>query len=284
MTLTSAGPHGSPAVVDATKTDIRAVGVVIPARNEEATILACLTSVLVALDAVADDVPAAVCVVLDRCDDGTEQIVADALAAGARTNRSVDVLVNDDDVTVGELRDRGMRRVLARLAPVDPAACWLLSTDADTTVPMGWATQHLARAERGEAAVAGMVDLDGWEDTTVLSPAAREAYLRLIGPGAMSGPGGEHDNVYAANLGIRGDVYLEVGGFPRIAPGEEHALLARLRRTDHLVSSPTELRVRTSARQNGRASGGLADLLGTFNRRHPVGPDQPPATGTVATG
>lgn len=266
MTLTSAGPHGRLVVVPSTTTDIRAIGVVIPARNEEATILACLTSVLVALDAVAADVAGAVCVVLDRCDDGTEQIVVDALAAGARANRSVDVLVNDDDVTVGELRDRGMRRVLARWAPEDPAACWLLSTDADTTVPTGWATDHLARAGRGVAAVAGMVDLAGWDDPDALSPAAREAYLRLIGSGAVPRPGGEHDNVYAANLGIRGDVYLEVGGFPRIAPGEEHALLARLRRTEHVLSSPTDLRVRTSARQKGRAIGGLADLLAVLNR------------------
>jgi hypothetical protein len=47
----------------------------------------------------------------------------------------------------------------------------------------------------------------------------------------------------------------------RVTSGEEHALLALLRRHGHRVLSPTDVHARTSARLHGRARGGLADLL-----------------------
>jgi hypothetical protein len=60
---------------------------------------------------------------------------------------------------------------------------------------------------------------------------------------------------------VRGSAFQRVGGFPPVACGEEHALLVRLRGAGLRVVSPTGVRARTSARRDGRASGGLADLL-----------------------
>ncbi|HWM60142.1 MAG TPA: hypothetical protein VNO83_20115 [Pseudonocardia sp.] len=59
---------------------------------------------------------------------------------------------------------------------------------------------------------------------------------------------------------MRAAAYARIGGFPAVTSGEEHALLALLRRYGHRVLSPTDVRARTSAR-HGRARGGLADLL-----------------------
>jgi hypothetical protein len=46
-----------------------------------------------------------------------------------------------------------------------------------------------------------------------------------------------------------------------VVSGEEHALLARLRRAGRPVLVADDVRARTSARVHGRARGGLADLL-----------------------
>ncbi|WP_181780584.1 glycosyltransferase family 2 protein [Pseudonocardia pini] len=73
--------------------------------------------------------------------------------------------------------------------------------------------------------------------------------------------GSDVEHVYAANLGVRGEAFRQVGGFPAVVHGEEHALLARLRAHGFRVVVAPDVRVRTSSRTRGRATGGLADLL-----------------------
>jgi hypothetical protein len=67
--------------------------------------------------------------------------------------------------------------------------------------------------------------------------------------------------VYGANLGVRADAYLAVGGFGAVATGEDHHLWRRLGQAGYRRSYAAESTVRTSARRHGRAPGGLADLL-----------------------
>jgi hypothetical protein len=67
--------------------------------------------------------------------------------------------------------------------------------------------------------------------------------------------------VYGANLGVRADAYLAVGGFPPVGAGEDAALWRALAAAGLPTASPTSVRVRTSGRLHGRARGGLADLL-----------------------
>lgn len=219
------------------------VGVVVPARDEEARIGACLEAVAAAVRRAGR--PTAVCVVADRCRDRTAEV---ARAAG------VDVLVNDRPLTIGDVRNLGFRRVTARLGGVTERT-WLLGTDADTVVPPTWIADHLRYAEAGATAVAGAVDLD---DPHLLPADALARYTRLV---AARVAGRWHGHAYAANLGVRADAFLRVGGYPGVPSGEEHALLARLRHAGHRVLCPTDVRARTSARTTGRARGGLADLL-----------------------
>jgi hypothetical protein len=163
--------------------------------------------------------------------------------------------------------------LLARLASVPASRTWLLSTDADSTVPPSWVVNHLRFAESGSDAVAGTVGLDA---TGRLDPSVLRRYARVVDAGfetAGSGCGdaGGHRHAYAANLGVRASAYLDVGGFPPVASGEDHALLHRLRRAGYWIARPTDLRVRTSARLDGRARGGLADLLGRLHTGPPAG-------------
>lgn len=247
------------------------VGVVVPARDEEARIVRCLAGVLAALERLPGSVDRAVCVVLDRCTDATAALAA---RVAADTHVPVDLVVNNWPTTVGVLRHRGMLQVLDRLARNPPDRTWLLSTDADTVAEPGWVLDHLRHAQAGAHAVAGLADLD---DERLLSPPARRAYARLLAAGHRSDG---HDHVYGANLGVRADAYLAAGGFPSLSHGEDHGLSARLRATGHRVVTATDVRVATSARLRGRATGGLADLLSSLHEDRE--PDVLPGSGPAA--
>jgi cellulose synthase/poly-beta-1,6-N-acetylglucosamine synthase-like glycosyltransferase len=223
----------------------RAVAVVVPARDEEALVEACLASVLAALDAVA--VPSVVVLVAHRCTDRTAERAAAVLGG-----RGV-VVADGSDHVVGARR-HGMDCALRHFAGTDRRALWLLSTDADTCVPPGWVADTLGWAADGAAAVAGTAELDAWRG----SATGLERYRRLV---AERITGATHRHAYAANLAVRADAYLGVGGWPRVRHGEDHALLAALDTAGWPVHRPAGHVVVTSGRRVARASDGLADLL-----------------------
>lgn len=274
---------------------VSAVGVVVPARDEQDRIGRCLTSLRRALAEVPDGVTTAVAVVLDRCTDDTPQRVASLVAdwpeaavlivppagrpAGAREVATIAaagpvVTAAPGGRGVGALRDLGLRVLLDRLAGHPAAGTWLLSTDADTTVPPDWVRAHLRYAAEGVHAVAGLADLT---TTDHLATGALWRYRAIVEHGLH---GLTHRHVYGANLGVRADSYLAVGGFPPDGPGEDHGLWQRLAVAGYRTAQPVGIRVRTSARLRGRADGGLAGLLHALHLDdRPVGPPVPPRTG-----
>jgi hypothetical protein len=236
---------------------IQAVGVVVPAHNEEAHIERCLRGLVLALEQLPRETARAVCLVLDRCADRTaERVFAELDRLSTRgTVLSVEIVSYDEPATIGALRDTGLRRTLRLLDGHPLAATWLVSTDADTTVGRSWVLDHLRYAEKGADAVVGMAELD---DLASLGPHSGRRYARILAAGVH---GDRHTHVYGANLGVRANAYLAVDGFPPSDSGEDHRLCERLRVAGHHVVSPTDVRVRTSSRRHGRASGGLAELL-----------------------
>jgi len=236
---------------------IDAVAVVVPARDEQDHILACLTSLRMSVNRLPVNITALVTVVLDRCTDRTPERVA-ALLDGWPQAEAIQATMGQGS-GVGALRDLGLRHALGHLAGYPADRTWLLSTDADTTVPTDWASHHVRLADAGAHGVAGLAEL---ADDTSLSPKALRSYHRLIADGLH---GTRHDHVYAANLGCRADAYLATGGFPAHGPGEDHGLWNRLRTAGYHLEQPTTLHVSTSARLHGRASHGLADLLHTLH-------------------
>ncbi|GAA1395514.1 hypothetical protein GCM10009613_45320 [Pseudonocardia kongjuensis] len=229
---------------------VEAVGVLVPAHDEAATVGACVRSVLTALDAVPGLRVRALCVLADRCSDGTADRARDAIArhpAGARVRHAVlETRPGEPAAPVGATRGRAADAVLGLLGPsgTGPGRTWLLSTDADCTVRPGWVRGHLLRADAGADAVIGgvVLDLPGYP----------------VPPGEPPPP---DRPVYAANLGVRATAYTGVGGFPEIDCGEDHGIVARLRAGGYRVLPGPVGDVRTSARTTGRARGGLADLL-----------------------
>ncbi|WP_409484742.1 glycosyltransferase [Arsenicicoccus dermatophilus] len=234
--------------------------VVVPAHDEEHRLpiaLAALDHAMAQALSAGEVDRAEVVVVAHRCTDATAQV-----ARRHRWSAGVTALVVADSgsATVGEVRDHGVRSALGRGRALGlPSDTWLLSTDADSEVPADWVRGLLAVARTQQAqAVAGLVELVDWQ----ASPAARRAYQRIVEAG-VTGPD-THTHAYAANLAVRLDAYLAVGGFPAVAHGEEASLLAALVAAGRPIASTRGCVVRTSGRMPGRAAAGLGHLLQTL--------------------
>jgi cellulose synthase/poly-beta-1,6-N-acetylglucosamine synthase-like glycosyltransferase len=223
---------------------IRDVAVIVPAANEEQRIARCLTSIDVAARHLSQRDPglrARVIVTLDGCHDATAAICA--TFPGVTT-------VTTTGRNVGAARRAGTQAALSRRA--GPACeLWLASTDADSAVPAGWLTAMVAAAGRGADLVLGTV-LPGPD----LSPAVRAQWL------ARHHLRDGHPHVHGANLGIRADAYLALGGWPPLVTGEDTDLARRAAAAGWLsISRTAAIPVVTSVRRTGRAPRGFSSYL-----------------------
>jgi cellulose synthase/poly-beta-1,6-N-acetylglucosamine synthase-like glycosyltransferase len=220
------------------------IGVIVPAQNEEAAIKCCIERII----AAADHSRAAslwIVVVADACSDATAQIARRELGTFGR-------VLECNVRSAGTARRLGVEAVLEHFRGVDAHSIWLANTDADTSVPVDWIDIHLAFADDGVTGVAGIVQLktDGCAK-------AHEIYSRTY----HIRSDGTHTHVHGANIAVRADAYLDVGGWRDLALSEDHCLWRRLRSRGWRVSSPVRSVVLTSARLVGRARGGFADTL-----------------------
>jgi len=238
--------RGSSVTLRGDRTEPADVVVAVPARDEQSRLGACLESIRVAARAaLASGAAGRVQVVVgaNRCTDATVA-VAESFLERRPVLRGL-VLRDDVSATVGEVRRTAVQTAVRSL-PRDPGTTWVFSTDADSTVPRAWITDTLRQArETGAVAVAGLVDLDSWH----AGAHARLAYARIISAGVRAGG---HDHVYGANLAVRLDAYVAVGGFEAVPVGEDRALVERLRAAGWVVLASVEPVVRTSARMPGR--------------------------------
>ena len=235
---------------------IRAVGVIVPAHNEQDLLPACLTRVRRAARALRG-LPVHVVVVADACRDLT--------AEAARRGRASVVTISAR--SAGAARAAGAREILHRTGHLDPARVWLATTDADTLVPVGWLRQQVRYASGGWDAIVGTIRVADWSG---YSPATRSVFHDLYerghegtdeaGPSAEGGDA-RHPHVHGANLGFRASAYLRAGGFPDLATAEDKALVTALAATGGRVLRTRALPVVTSARRDSRAPHGFGDYL-----------------------
>jgi glycosyltransferase involved in cell wall biosynthesis len=235
---------------------IEAVGVVVPAHDEEKLLPACLLALRRAADRVSTQVR--LLVMADSCTDRT---VAVAREAGVR-------VVGIGARNVGAARATGMMELLRTMPGLPPAAVWLATTDADTVVPADWLRRQLGYANQGWDVVLGTVTVADWSEHPQHTPTAFTARYSF---------GGEpHPHVHGANLGIRASAYLAAGGFRALRTAEDHALLAAATKAGCSVLRAGDIAVQTSARRHARAPDGFSHLLRTLpplpERREPGPP------------
>jgi cellulose synthase/poly-beta-1,6-N-acetylglucosamine synthase-like glycosyltransferase len=218
--------------------------VAVPARDEADTVADCLASIDAA--AASAGVPILVVVAADSCTDNTVAR-ARAMAAGFIAL----------EVISGSWAGAGAARAAAVTTGLNltrgvAESIWIANTDADTVVPEGWFVEQLRLASHFDA-VAGVVDLDPLATCPHLLNRFRSTYQL---------DGGTHRHVHGANLGVRCDAYLDVGGWcPNTLVGEDHRLWNRLKAQGHDVIQCTHVRVTTSARVRSRVEGGFATDL-----------------------
>jgi cellulose synthase/poly-beta-1,6-N-acetylglucosamine synthase-like glycosyltransferase len=233
------------------------VVVVVPARDEEDLVATTLWHIVRSVEHARRHglVRAArIELVAHRCTDRTVDRARHVLSAVPFAH----VTRDDTAETVGRVRHAAARRGLGRLG--GPAhSTWVLSTDADSRVGTSWVADVVDQGRRADAvAVVGLAPLDTWTG----SPAGAAAYTRVLDLKMRSERGHhQHDHVYGANLAVRADAYLDVGGFPDVRLGEDQALVDALAARGHRVLRTASIRVTTSGRHDGRADGGLADHL-----------------------
>ena len=234
------------------------IGVVVPARDEEELLPACLAALAGAARAPElAGTAVEVVVVADGCTDGT---VAVARAAGVTVLEGARSAGASATGNVGQARHRGARRLLATAArarvPADRV--WLASTDADSRVPADWLAVHRSAADSGADAFVGTVGIDDW---TGFTPEAVAAFDAAYDAWRAGGAGAVHPHVHGANLGVRGSAYTRAGGFPPLPVSEDHGLVDALVLGGAGVLRSPLSPVLTSSRRVARSRGGLGTDL-----------------------
>jgi glycosyltransferase involved in cell wall biosynthesis len=236
--------------VDSSMKTLWHVSVLIPARNEEELLPRCLASVRRAIEPLTGLATADVVVAADQCTDRT------ALIAEAELG-NLGAVIRVNVGAAGGARGLAAKAALDRLR-LPPCRCWLANTDADSIVPAGWLVDQLRLAVSGVEAFAGTVNIDSFEQHGPEVPARFRASYVI-------GADGSHSHVHGANLGVRADAYIDVGGWANLETAEDHDLWKRLRGMGKRTISTSHIEVVTSGRRHGRAPNGFADCLASHN-------------------
>ncbi len=228
-----------------------AIGVIVPAHNEQDLLPSCLASLRRAARALPGTAVHLI-VVADACQDRTAEV---ARRGGAS-------VVTLSARSAGAARAAGAREVLRRTGQLDPARVWLATTDADTLVPAYWLRQQACYAGQGWDAMVGTIRVADWSSYPAGTRSLfRERYERDEREQPYDGGGNQHTHVHGANLGFRASAYLRAGGFPALATAEDHALVEALTAAGSRVLRTRALPVVTSARRESRAPDGFSQYL-----------------------
>jgi Glycosyl transferase family 2 len=236
-------------------------GVVIPVHDEERLIPQSLEALDRAMAAVADvNVDVGIAIILDRCSDGSGELVEQWRRRTTRRDASRMVGVLETDAgNVGQARKLGCRFLLQGWSDVAPSSIWLATTDADSEVPQDWISSQLkARVEGGQVWV-GAVSVCDWSERT---PGTEEAWRRQYEA--------EYLPIHGANLGIAAGTYLAAGGFEALSTGEDRDLFDRAVTLGAVVRRDSVAPVVTSSRLKARAPHGFAHALSSLERAIPT--------------
>jgi glycosyltransferase involved in cell wall biosynthesis len=220
---------------------IEEIAVVVPSRNEQDHLPACIAALRRARARVAGFVDVRVVLVLDDCTDGSERI-----AAAANDLEIIRIAARN----VGTARRAGVDHALARSSH-SLRNIWIANTDADSLVPETWLTIMHEQARRRAQLVLGMV-----VPTPGLTPSQQHMWR------SHHASVEEHPHVHGANFGIRADVYRALDGWPEVPTGEDEQLARLAAQTAGArIVRTARHPVRTSSRMYARAPSGFAGYL-----------------------
>jgi cellulose synthase/poly-beta-1,6-N-acetylglucosamine synthase-like glycosyltransferase len=255
----------------------RRIAVAVPARNEAERLGACLER-LTTLERDDRVRSLAVVVLANNCEDATVEAAESIAEAWPGTVRVRSVTLGAGRANAGWARRLALDAAAEHLqSPHDV----LMSTDADTWPAPDWVRRTLDHLDRGWDAVAGLARLDPGEVRRLPAGYRRrfaqirryQASLdRLKAARDASEPWPRHFYEGGASMALTLSAYRAIGGAPTPSVGEDKALFDAVRRAGGRVRHPTDVRVVTSARLQGRASGGASDTLARWGEQPAAAP------------
>jgi glucosyl-3-phosphoglycerate synthase len=245
--------------------------VVVPARDEESVIGACLRAL--AEQTVGREAFETI-LVLDQCGDATGA-VAEAAASSLELRLRT---LEGPGCGAGAARRLGMELAAERLLDAGLPDGLIACTDADSSPAPDWLERQLGHARSGARAIAGLIELEPAElhrlPAGVRRRRERDARERLTRV-RRSDPAAAHHHFAGASIGITAAAYRSVGGLEPVAALEDATFADRLEHHGVPILRAADVRVRTSARAKGRAFRGLSvDLevsLWAEHRKYPAG-------------
>ncbi|MBP0495842.1 glycosyltransferase [Pararoseomonas indoligenes] len=241
-----------------------ALVVCIPARNEAER----LPRLLRALAAQEGPAPLRVLVLANNCTDGTAE-AARREAAPSLELRVEEAVLPPDRSHAGGARGLAMGRGAAWLREAGATDGVLLSTDADSEPPPHWVAANLAAIAAGAEAVGGAIRIapepgaavPDWLQAAQARVAryweAVRALAHAIDPLPYDPPP-RHGDHTGASLAVTLAAFEAAGGVPAIPTGEDNALVTAIERNGGRLRHPPDVWIAVSAREDGRATGGMA--------------------------
>lgn len=250
------------------------VAIVIPARNEETRIQACLGAIADAIDRTPATVGVILCV--NDTQDATTRKASTILRMRGVHHLILDLHFAPGTGGVGRARDLGCR-MSQRIAG---APSVLMTTDADSRVDPDWITANLAELE-GADIVFGAIVPDPDELQDIWPQLARHgsieheyAYAAVCLVNRLDpvpcDPDPQHRTPAGASIAVTAAALEQLGGIPWAAVSEDRMLALRAEALDLRIRYASRPKVMTSCRLTGRAEGGMATTL-----RERCGTDDP---------
>lgn len=231
--------------------------VVIPARDEERRIGACLEALAQQTLIGRGRDRFETIVVLDHCHDRTASVVRETAAALGLPVTTI----NGPGTGAGAARRTGMDAACARLMEAGRPLGLIACTDADSRPAPDWLERQLAHVAAGARAIAGLIELDD-DEAGELPPGVRERREREAGARLRrvrrSEPDAGHHHFAGASLGVTAATYRQVGGIEPLTALEDAGFAARLAEHNVAILRASDVRVKTSARADGRVRRGLS--------------------------
>lgn len=221
--------------------------VILPARNEENRIAACLHALADALEGIEQR--AGVILLVSNSSDHTALVGGTVLAARNIPGLVFDLHLDHEIDQLGRIRELGMKAALR--IPRGPR--FLLTTDADGQVSPSWLTANLAELERADIVFGEVLpDPDEpkrREPVSDIDELARRHCLRLaVRLAALldplpHDPESAHHTHSGASIALTAEAFDLLGGMPWKTAGEAEALAARAEALDLRIRHATAPRV-----------------------------------------
>ena len=268
-----------PLSVDVDPDPLCRICVIVPVRNEAeqiATTLAALSQQYGLQGQRLDPRTYEVIVLANNC---TDHSAAVARRAAAQCHMPVHVVERQfapAEAYIGRVRQILMDEAYWRLTARGQRRGIIASTDGDTRVAPTWLAAIQHEIEQGADGVSGRIMTEG-QDRAKLDPYTRACYLRAVGYGYLCveleshiDPDPfdclpRHHQHCGASLAVTAEMYAKVGGMPPVRTPEDVAFYRSLVRVDARFRHSLLVWVKTSARQQGRTSNGMANQLSEWS-------------------